>query len=287
MKEIELSNGVSIPVMGLGANGIWGGEKELISKLAEKQYEIYEYAIKSGNCKLFDTSGAYGFNERVLGEAIKYTKCRGNLKIISKVSNQAQRTGNIRSALENTLKELGTDYLDVFLFHWPHTGFFVDTYLQMQKLYEEGLVKSIGVCNCNIHHLEEIRFKADIVPMVNQFELHPLFTQESLVNYCIAKDIKVIAYTPLGRMHDVLIKSKPIFSLAKKYDMTPVQIILRWHYQNNRIAIPSTKNPEHFDEFFSIFDFELDEKEIAWISSLNENIRLRYNPDTCDFSRLG
>lgn len=287
MKYIELSNGVKLPAIGLGANGIWGGEASLYSELAHEQYEIYKYALESGKCELYDTSGAYGYNERILGNAIRDTGSRSRIKIISKVSNRAQRDGNIRAALERSLKELDTDYIDVYLIHWPHTGCFVDTYLQMEKLYEEGLVKAIGVCNCNIHHINEIMYKASIPPMINQFELHPMFTQDALVNYCYAKDIRVIAYSPVARMHDVLIKSKPIYDLSKKYGKSPVQIILRWHYQNERIAIPQTKNPEHFDEFFSIFDFELDKKEMAWISSLNENMRMRYDPDNCDFMRLG
>lgn len=286
MKELELSNGLKLPMIGLGANGIWGGEEMLHSELAQKQYEVYCHAMNSGKCELYDTSGAYGYNEKILGEAIKDTNSRSRIKIMSKVSNRAQREHNVRGALENSLKTLGTDYLDVYLIHWPQMGCFIDTYLEMEKLYEEGLIKAIGVANCNIHHLEEIMQCANIVPMVNQFELHPLFTQDALVNYCYAKDIKVIAYTPIARMHDVLIKGKPVFTLAKKYNRTPVQIILRWHYQNHRIAIPCTKRIEHFEECHDIFDFSLDDKEMAWISSMNGNIRLRYDPDNCDFLRL-
>jgi len=130
-------------------------------------------------------------------------------------------------------------------------------------------------------------YKATIPPMVNQFEVHPMFTQDALVNYCYAMDIKVIAYSPVARMHDVLIKSRPIYEISKKYSKSAVQVILRWHYQNERVAIPQTLNSEHFDEFFEIFDFELDKKEMAWINSLNENMRMRYDPDNCDFMRLG
>lgn len=128
--------------------------------------------------------------------------------------------------------------------------------------------------------------EATVVPAVNQFEIHPLFTQEALINYCYANDIQPIAYSPIGRMHDVLIKSRPIYELSQKYQKSAVQIILRWHYQLGRTAIPRTLNKEHFDDIFDVENFEMTPKEIARISSLNENIRLRYNPDTCDFSRL-
>lgn len=286
MKEIRLSNDIKIPAMGLGANGIWGGEEMRHSELAEKQYSIYKYAMTSKKCKLFDTSGAYGYNEEILGQAIADTKSRDQIMIMSKVSNGAQRAGTVRKEFERSLSRLRTDYLDFYMIHWPQTGTFIDTYLEMEKLYDEGLIKAIGVCNFNIHHIEALMQRANIVPMLNQFEVHPLFTQDSLVNYCFAKDIQVVAYSPIARMHDVLIKSKPVHTLAQKYRRTPVQIILRWHYQLNRVTIPRTTSAVHFDEFYSIVDFSLDDKEMAWINSLNENIRLRYNPDTCDFTRL-
>lgn len=287
MKKITLINGVEMPCIGLGAKVVWGGEKAKTSELAKNQYEIYAYALETRKCELFDTSGSYGLNEEILGNALHDTGMRKNVLLMTKIGNQAQREGNVREALENSLQKLQTDYIDIYLMHWPQTGTFIDTYLEMEKIYKEGLVKAIGVCNFHKHHFEELMGRATITPMVNEFEIHPLFTQESLINYCIAKDIRIIAYSPVGRMHDVLIKSKPVFDLSKKYGKTPVQIILRWHYQLGRVAIPCTLSKPHFDEIYEIETFSLTEKEIAWISSLNENIRLRYNPDTCDFSRLG
>lgn len=285
MDRITLNNGIEIPAMGLGANGIWGQENEN-SDLARRQYEIYCEAMTSGVCRLFDTSGAYGYNEKILGAAWKASVKRENIVLMSKVSNGAQRKGQVREEFERSLRNLNTEYLDLYLIHWPQTGTFIETYLQMEQLYKEGLVKAIGVCNFNIHHIEELLQKATIVPMVNQFELHPLFTQDALVNYCYYRDIKVIAYSPIARMHDVLIKAKPIYELAKKYNRTPVQIVLRWHYQLKHISIPRTCNSEHLKEFFQITEFELSDREMAWISSLNQNIRLRYDPDNCDFTRL-
>lgn len=286
MQEIGLENGMTLPIIGLGANGIWGGSEAKDSNLAKKQYDIYCYAMSSLKCRLYDTSGAYGYNEEILGNALRDSAKREDIILMSKVSNSAQREGDIRKALEKSLRRLRTDYLDIYLIHWPQTGTFIDTYLQMEQMYKEGMIKAIGVCNFNIHHIEELMHKASIVPMLNQFEIHPLFTQEGLVNYCKYRNIKVIAYSPVARMHDVLIKSKPIYELSRIYNRSPVQIILRWHYQCNHIAVPRTTNKKHLDEFFNIMEFEMTEREIAWISSLNQNIRLRYNPDNCDFSRL-
>ncbi|WP_031391047.1 aldo/keto reductase family protein [Kineothrix alysoides] len=288
MEELKLNNGMSIPLLGIGATGIWGeGKEPQTVKLIQRQYEIYCYALKSRKCRLFDTSSAYGLNEEVLGKAINDIGInRNEVILMSKISNSQQREGNVRKALEETLKKLNTDYLDVYLIHWPQTGTFINTYLQMEKMYKEGLVKSIGVCNFNIHHLEELRQQASIIPSVNQFEIHPLFTQDNLINYCQANNILPIAYSPIGRMHDVLINAKPVYELSRKYGKTPVQIILRWHYQLYHVAIPRTLDKNHFDDIFSVDEFFLEEREVSWISSINENIRLRYNPDTCDFSRL-
>lgn len=288
MREFSLNNGMNIPALGMGASGIWGHREEpQAAELMKRQYEIYCYALQTGKCKLFDTSAAYGLNEEVLGKAIHDSGIdRNKILLMSKISNSQQRKGDVRKAFEQSLTKLHTDYLDVYLIHWPQTGTFIDTWLEMEKLYEEGLVKAIGVCNFNIHHLEELQQKATIIPAINQFEIHPLFTQETLINYCYAKNIQPIAYSPVGRMHDVLINAKPIHELSGKYGKTPVQIILRWHYQLGHVAIPRTLDKKHFDDIFSIDEFELCEREIAWVSSVNDNIRLRYNPDTCDFSRL-
>ena len=287
MESIILNNNIKIPRLGLGASAIYGKIGDtLTDELIEKQYDIYMYALKSGKCKLFDTSGAYGHNEKILGDAIENSGVdRRDIFLISKISNRQQDELDVRKAVEHTLDSLHTDYLDLYLIHWPQTDTYIENYKQMEKLLEEGLVRGIGVCNCNKHHLAALLHKANIKPAVNQIEIHPFFTQETLIHYCYAMDIQPIAYTPLGRMHDCLVKSAPIADLSIKYKKTPAQIMLRWHYQMNQIAIPRTLNKKHFDEFFSIDEFELDETELHLISSLNDNIRLRYNPDTVDFFR--
>lgn len=286
MKNYVLKNGFNIPAIGLGAKNVWMDDSDDLSILRKKEYEIYAYAMSSNKCKLFDTSESYGENEEILGEALVDTGSRDNVILMTKIGNKSQQ-GKVRKAFERSLKRLKTDYIDIYLIHWPQTGTFVSTWLEIEKLYEEGLVKAIGVCNCNKHHIAAIRKEANVMPMINEIEVHPLFTQDALVNYCFAKDIQVVAYTPVGRMHDVLIRSNPVRTLSNKYGVTEVQLILRWHYQLGRVSIPSTLNKEHFDQIFDIDSFEITEKDMAWISSLNENTRLRYNSDTCDFSWLG
>lgn len=287
MNDFILANGVEVPSLGLGAEGIWEEDRLPRSKHFNNVYEIYAYALESGKCRLFDTSESYGLNETAIGEAFRDTNKRKEVVIMTKIGNESQRGKGVRAALEGSLSRLKTDYIDVYLLHWPQTGTFLNSWLEMEKLYEEGIVKAIGVCNCNKHHLAAIRNAGNITPMINEFEIHPLFTQEALVSYCYAKDIQVVASTPLARMHDVLMKAGPIRVLSEKYNVTKVQLILRWHFQLGRVTIPRTLNKKHFDEFFAIDRFEITDKDMAWISSLNDNIRTRFNPDTCDFSILG
>lgn len=281
----RLNNSLEIPVIGLGASVIPFRLNKLSAwKMTKRQMQIYHYAIHRG-CRLFDTSYAYGQSVKILGKAIKNAQ-RSELCIMAKISNAQQRAGNIEKALESLLRELRTDYIDLLLLHWPQTETYVSSWLQMEKLYQDGRVRGIGVSNFHQHHLEELQKVSDIIPVVNQIEVHPLLTQKPLIHYCNNRGIQVVSYSPLGRMHDVLIKSKPLRMLSEKYRRTVPQIILRWNIQLGLIPIPRTLTKEHWDEFANIFDFALTEAELDLIDSINENIRLRYNPDTCDFSIL-
>ena len=286
MDYVKLNNGLEIPAIGLGASIIPYRVKSWKNrKMAWRQMQIYLYAIKNG-CRLFDISYAYGKSAKILGEAIRKTKQRSEICIMAKISNAQQRTGNIERAMESLLQELQTDYIDILLLHWPQTDTYVPSWVQMEKLYRDGRVRGIGVSNFHQHHLEEIKRVSSTIPVINQIEVHPLLTQKPLIEYCNSQGIQVVSYSPLGRMHDVLIKSKPLRELSAKYNRTVPQIILRWNIQLGLIPIPRTLNKDHWREFTDIFDFSLSEEEVAWIDSINENIRLRYNPDTCDFSIL-
>lgn len=282
---LKLYNGEEIAQIGLGAK-IVGVDKSNFEDV-KNEYEFYMYALASNACMLYDTSAAYGRNDEALGNAIYDSAVREKIKIMSKVSNSQQREDNIRRTFEAHLKYMKTDYIDYYLIHWPQTGTFIKTYKQMESLYEEGLVKAIGVCNCNIHHLKELECEANIKPMINQFEITPLLTQDALVNYCKAFDILPVAYSAVGRMHDVLIKAEPIRVISEKYQKSPAQIIVKWNEQLGRTALVQTRKKEHFRELFiDNVGYKLTEKEICWINSLNNNIRLRYDPDTADFNIL-
>lgn len=255
-------------------------------KRFKKDYHLSEVidAAMKNNCNMFDTSRAYGGSEYVLGKTLKKYK-RSDYIIITKVSNYDQYKGNIRPAIEKSLSELGTDYIDLYLLHWPVRDRYIESWKQLEKFLEEGICKSIGVCNCNIHHLKEIEANCNIAPMVNQFECHPLFTQNELREYCSSEKIQVMAYTSTGRMDERLFKTA-LTDIAKKHNKTVTQVILRWHQQIGNIPIVSSSNVKHMIENTMLNDFYLSDHEIAEIEKININSRLRYDPDNCDFTKL-
>ena len=186
----------------------------------------------------------------------------------------------------NFLKNMNLEYVDLLQFHWPVTDLYLDTWREMEKLYEEGYVKHLGVANCHQHHLDEILKICKHKPEVGQFEIHPLFTQKPLIQYYKEHGIVVEAYTPIARYDDRLVRLPLLKKLEKKYNKTFVQIILRWHIQNGIIPLVRSMSKEHQLENFSVFDFELSQEDMAAIDAININSRLRYDPDNCDFSIL-
>lgn len=237
--------------------------------------------------RLIDYSSAYG-NEQLLKKAIKKSGVnREELFIISRASNNDQYNNRVRESFLTSLKKIGVDYLDLYMFHWPVTDHYVETYKELEKLYKEGLVKAIGVCNCHQHHLETIMKECEIVPMVDEFEVHPLFTQKPLIQFCNDKGIHVMAYTPLARNDDRLRSNLILRGIAKKYNKTIYQIILKWDIQNGLTPIPRSSNVGRNRQNFEIFDFELTKEEIKAIDSININSRLRYDSDNLDFHSIG
>ncbi len=271
METLFLHNGMEIPKLGLGTFDI---------KEENMQYAI-EASVEVG-IRLFDTSPNYKVDVS-LGQALKKTGInREEIIIIEKVDTREQLSP-IRNALERCLARLGTDYIDIYLMHWPFPGRYIDTWLQMDKLRREGMIKSIGVCNFMPHHLDHLIKRTKIIPSINQIELHPLFTQRNTVEYCRKKSIAIMAYTPLGRMNPELINNPCIKSLAKKYNRTVTQIILKWDVQSNFIVIPKSESPVRIRENADVFDFILSDADMEAINALDCGMRLRFDPD--DLSR--
>lgn len=275
MEYFKLSNQVKIPAINYGT------------------FPMTKFTcVKALNCALrngyegFDTAHAY-YNEKwcKFGMMLSMRK-RENLFITTKISNVQQRSGDVESALHHSLKELGLKYIDLYLMHWPNPETYLRTWKSMERLYKDGLVKAIGVCNFHQHHLESLMEVADIMPMVNQVEIHPLLSQRELVNFCKDNSILVEAYSPLARNNPQLMKNDVLIELGKKYSKSVAQVILRWDYQNHIVSVPKSGNPDRMRNNISIFDFELTESEMSKIDALNKNMRIRHDPDNCDFSKL-
>ena len=255
-------------------------------RIVRKNYiEAVTHALVMGY-RLIDYSSAYG-DGILLQKAIQRSGVkREDLFITTRVSNWAQREGKVRDEFMKFLKNMNLEYVDLLQFHWPVTDLYLDTWREMEKLYEEGYVKHLGVANCHQHHLEEIFKICKHRPEVGQFEIHPLFTQKPLIQYYKDNGIVVEAYTPIARYDDRLVRLPLLKKLEKKYNKTFVQIILRWHIQNGVIPLVRSMSKEHQLENFSVFDFELSQEDMDAIDSININSRLRYDPDNCDFSIL-
>lgn len=253
--------------------------------VCRKYVSAIENALKLGY-RLIDYSSAYGDGKLLQKAIVKSGVKREDLFITTRVSNRAQREGRVREEFMTFLKNMNLGYVDLLQFHWPVTDLYLETWREMERLYDEGYVKHLGVANCHQHHLEEIYKICKHRPEVGQFEIHPLFTQKPLIQYYKYNGMVVEAYTPIARYDDRLVRLPLLKKLEKKYNKTFVQIILRWHVQNGVIPLVRSMSKEHQLENFSIFDFELSPEDMADIDSININSRLRYNPDNCDFSIL-
>lgn len=303
MMNIDSFHRANIPLIGYGPGMVdfiaqsraSGGTCRLFhNRITNKHHHIadcrkYVTAIENAlhlGYRLIDYSAAYG-DGKLLTEAIQRSGVRREeLFITTRVSNRAQREGCVREELMSFLKTMKLNDVDLLQFHWPVTGLYLDTWREMEKLHEEGLVKHLGVANCHQHHLEQIFKICKYRPEVGQFEIHPLFTQKPLIEYYREQGILVEAYTPLARYDDRLVRLPLLKRLEKKYNKTFVQVILRWHVQNGVIPLVRSMSKNHQQENIDIFDFELSDEDMKAIDGININSRLRYDPDNCDFSIL-
>lgn len=303
MKDCKyiLRNGVAMPSVGFGTDRTFLFVRKNVIKglinlvkdvtVGKKYYlnrdksivKIVKHGPENG-CVLFDTASCYGQSERVLGYALKKYR-REDVFLITKLSNEEQRDGDVEKALKRSLKHMRTNYVDLYLMHWPQTGTFIDSWKKMEVLYKKGYARAIGVCNFKQHHFEELFEKAEIKPMVCQIESHPLFNQDEMLQFCRENEIQMMAYTPTGRMDKRIRESDVLNAISSKHNKTVAQIIIRWHYQRNVIPIINTTNLEHLKENTNVFDFTLSEEEMKQINALNIDCRLRYDPDTVDFKK--
>ncbi|GAB3743020.1 aldo/keto reductase [Nocardiopsis nanhaiensis] len=267
--ESTLNNGVRIPQLGFG---VWQVPNDAV-------VEAVSHALAAGY-RSIDTAAAYG-NEEGVGEALRRSGLeREDVFVTTKLANPDQGYESTLRAFDASMERLGLEELDLYLMHWPlpQSDLYVSTWKAMERLYAEGRVRAIGVCNFQRSHLERVMEEGGIAPMVNQIELHPLLTQEELRAFDAEHNIATEAWSPLG--HGELLTHPLIEELARAHERTPAQILLRWHIQLGNVVIPKSVTPERIRSNFDIFEFELAAEEMARISALNEDHRFGPDPDT-------
>ena len=267
-KKLTLSNGVGIPILGFGTYKMEDDEIVLNS---------VREAIKAGY-RHIDTASFYKNEENVgngINEGLKITGLkREDIFVTTKVWNTEQGYENTLHAFNNSLQRLNMDYVDLYLIHWPVTKDYADewqdrikeTWKAMEKLYNEGKIRAIGVSNFLVHHLEELILGCEIKPMVNQIEFHPGHNQKETVKFCKKHGIVVEAWSPLGR--GVILENEFLSEIAKKYNRTIAQICLRWIIQQDIVALPKSVTLERIKSNFEIFDFELSEEDMDKITNM-------------------
>jgi diketogulonate reductase-like aldo/keto reductase len=267
----KLNNGVTMPWLGFGVFRINDGMD------VER---AVSYALEIGY-RSIDTATVYR-NERGVGNAIRESSIpREEIFLTTKVWNDDQRGMRTLAAFEESLKRLETDYVDLYLVHWPVKGFYKKTWEEMEKIYQSGRARAIGVSNFQVHHLEDILQDSQTIPSVNQVEFHPLLIQADLLKFCQSHKIQVEAWSPL--MEGQIINEPVVQKLAKKYHKTPAQIVLRWDLQHEVVTIPKSTHFNRIVENAQIFDFNLSLSDMNMLDGLDEGKRVGPDPDCFDF----
>lgn len=267
---VKLNDGNLIPQLGYG---VWQvGNDEAVAAVSE--------ALKVGY-RHIDTAAIYG-NEEGVGKAISESGiARGDIFLTTKLWNGEQGYESTLKAFDVSLKKLGTDYVDLYLIHWPMPSkdLFMDTWRAFIKLKEEGRVKSIGVSNFRTADLERVIKESGVTPVLNQIELHPQFQQDELRLFHSKNNIATEAWSPLGQ--GKILENATLKSIAEKHGKSVAQIILRWHIETGNIVIPKSVTPARIKENFDIFDFRLGGTEHDAITKLDrEDGRIGPNPNT-------
>jgi len=267
-----LHNGVEMPRLGLGVYKMTNPD-EAINAMTT--------ALQVGY-RAIDTASLYG-NEKEVGESVRASGLkREDIFVTTKVWNTDQGYDQTLRAFETSLKNLGFEYLDLYLTHWAVKETFTETYRAIERLYDEKLIRATGVSNHHQHHLEKIFANANIKPMVNQIELSPRLTQLDLRTFCADNQIAVTSWSPLAR--GGLLDESLLVQIGSKYGKSPAQVIVRWHLQNDLTVIPKSVTPERIASNADVFDFELSIEDMKQIDSLNLNQRTGADPDNFNFN---
>lgn len=269
-QPITLNNGMQMPWLGYGAYDI-----------AESEAEYWVIKALETGYRLIDTASLYG-NEKPIGSAIRNSGLdREDIFLTTKVWIDDIRAGRVRQALDDSLKRLGLDYIDLYLLHWPIRNFMEKPWEELNLLLSTGKIKTIGVSNYMPEHLDFLKKVSDLPPSVNQIEFHPYHQQKPLIDYCEKHGVQLQAWCPLMRGQ---LQDHPLLnSIAHRYHKSVAQVILRWEIQSGISTIPKTTTESRLVENFSIFDFELSSTDVIRISDLDRGEMLGENPYTWCF----
>jgi 2,5-diketo-D-gluconate reductase A len=274
---IELNHGRSIPQLGFGVFQID----------PEDTAEAVSIALKAGY-RHIDTAEMYR-NERGVGQAVRASGLdRSDVYITSKLNNGHHRPDDARRAFDATLSELGFDYVDLFLIHWPlpalYDGDFVSTWKTLEEFHADGRARSIGVSNFQVAHLERLAAEAHVAPAVNQIELHPYLLNDEVHQYGQAHGIATEAWSPIAQ--GAVLDDPVITAIAAKLGRSPAQVVLRWHIQRGNIVFPKSATPSRIRENFALFDFSLDPDDADRIDALDQGEAGRTGPNPDVFAYI-
>ncbi|ETD30070.1 MULTISPECIES: aldo/keto reductase [Williamsia] len=274
--NITLNDGNTIPQLGFGVFQI----------KPEDTADAVKTALDIGY-RHIDTAEMYG-NEKEVGEGIRASGIpRDEIFVTSKLNNSFHEPDAARKAFDTTLSDLGFDYIDLFLIHWPlptqYGGDYVSTWNTMIEFAKSGRSKSVGVSNFQVEHLERLAKETELVPAVNQIEVHPYLSNDTVRKYGSDHGIATEAWSPIAQ--GKVLDDPVITDLAAEVSKSPAQVVLRWHIQRGDIIFPKSVTPKRVQENFALFDFELDSDAVAKIDALDkgEDGRVGPNPDTFDY----
>lgn len=274
--HVILNNGIKMPLVGLGT---WALPNNLITSIIKSSYEI--------GYRKYDTATKYQ-NEKEIGDALRALSIpREELFITTKLYGRDLynfghdyhsylhfQTKSIRKAFNESCERLGTDYIDLYLIHWPYPEY-IKFYLEIEKLYKEGRIRAIGVCSFQPKHIDDLMQKATILPAVNQFEISPFNSQYKIIQYCRKHNIQIEAYSSFGgdkKSQLAILDDTTLNGIARSKGKSVAQIVNRWLVQQNISILPRSKSIHHQKENIDIFDFELSEEDMHKINNLNKNL---------------